>query len=662
MAEETAKLPWEERTLYSLDHTRNKALTIKRAEKLKRLIKLDYAAFWNEVAHDIEWFKPWDKTLEAGIPSTPEFKFYAGGYSNVCYNMLDRHLKNGAENRLALIWESESGDKVEEYTYKQLYHEVCKFCNALKDMGIKKGDKIAIFMPNCPTTAIAILAAYRMGLIFMPLFTGFPVESLRVRFDDFKPSIIVTVDGTYRRGKVIPLKETVDETLKQSQSIKKVIVKRNAGNKINMTDKRDYWWDDITSNAADEYPAEPVEANEIQCVMYTSGTSGKPKGAALAGVGLAVQTCLGGKIEAALSPGDVFYSLNDNSWAGSEFHALLPLWLNGGTLVWQEGAAFALPSLARFYNTIERYKVNKVHLAPTVLRMLKAAGAGLFAAKDLSRLELMLCMGEPLSPELWKWTFEEIGKKNMFLNNVGDMTELGGCIIQPIAFIDPMKPGAMGRIDSPMGGVAVAVIDDDGNDLPFNTRGNMVFKKPVPGASRTLWENHKRYLDVYYEAYKDKWLWVVQDESVIDEDGYFWILGRLDDTINVAGHRLTTSEIEGVVVKCNAVEAVGVVGIPDPIKEQVPVAFIKLKEGVGESDTLRKQINDEITNNIGSFARLEEMIFVEQLPTTISGKIMRRVLRDIRVSGKISGDQTSLENTGSIDLLKEAIDKVKSSK
>jgi len=660
MAEEIVKLPWEERKLYTLDAARNRAITKERAERLKKLIQVDYEGFWNEVANDIEWFKPWDKTLEAGIPTTPEFKFYKGGYSNTCYNMLDRHLKNGAENRLALIWENEPGNRVEKYTYKQLYHEVCKFSNALKNMGLQKGDKIAIYLPNCPATTIAILAAYRLGLIFMPLFTGFPVESLRVRLEDFKPRVMITIDGTYRRGKIISLKSTVDEALKQSPSVKKVIVKRNVGNEINMTAGRDCWWDDITENSADECPAEAIEANEIQCVMYTSGTTGMPKGAALAGVGLAVQTCLGGKIEAALTAGDIFYSLNDNSWAGSEFHALLPLWLNGGTLVWQEGAAFSVPSLERFYSTIEKYGVNKVHLAPTVLRMLKAAGEELFNKKDLSKLELMLCMGEPLSPELWEWTFEKIGKKKMFLNNVGDMTELGGCIIQPAAFIDPMKPGAMGRIDSLMAGVAVGVVDDDGNDLPINTRGNMVFKKPVPGASRTLWENHKRYLDVYFEAFKDKWLWIVQDECVIDEDGYFWVLGRLDDTINVAGHRLTTSEIEGAIIKCDKVEAVGVVGIPDPIKEQIPVGFIKLKAGTSESEELRSEINAQITNHVGSYARLEEMLFVEQLPTTISGKIMRRVLRDIRVKGKIIGDQTSLENANSIALLKEAIDKVKS--
>jgi len=659
MSEDQVKMPWEERTLYSLDAAKNKAITAERVDKLKKLIQVDYEGFWNEVADDIEWFKRWDKTLAAGIPDTPEFKFYSGGYANAGYNMLDRHLKKGADNRLALIWENESGEKVEQYTYRQLYNEVCKFSNSLKKLGVKKGDKIAFFLPNCPATAIAIVSAYRMGLIFMPLFTGFSVEALRVRFEDFKPSIMITADGTNRRGKVLSLKSIVDEALEQTAgaSIKKIIVKRNAGNETKMVSGRDYWWDEITADSSNECPAESIEANEIQCVMYTSGTTGKPKGASLSGVGIAVQTCLGGKIESALTEGDIFYSLNDNSWAGSEFHALLPVWLNGATLLWQEGAAFAIPSLGRFYDTIEKYGVNKVHLAPTVLRMLRAAGEGLLAKRDLSKLELMLCMGEPLSPELWKWAFEEIGNKEMFLNNVGDMTELGGCIIQPAAFIDPMKPGAMGRIDSLMGGVAVGVVDDEGRDLPANTRGLMVFKKPVPGASRTLWENHKRYLNVYFQAFKDKWFWVVQDEGVIDEDGYFWVLGRLDDTINVAGHRLTTSEIEGVIIKCEDIEAVGVVGIPDPVKEQVPVAFIKLKDGTSESDELRKQLNIDIAKEIGTFARLEEMIFVEQLPTTISGKIMRRVLRDVRLSGKVSGDQSSLDNAGSIDLLKDAIAK-----
>ncbi|MBN2707181.1 MAG: AMP-binding protein [Deltaproteobacteria bacterium] len=652
-------LPWEERVLHSLEQARNRALSAERVRSLRELLSSDYEAFWAEVAEDIEWFKPWQTVLEDGIPATPEFRFFTGGYANAGFNMLDRHLQRDGARQLALIWEDESGDRVETYTYLELYHEVCRFSNALTALGLSQGDRIAFFLPNCPAMAIALLSAYRMGLVFMPLFTGFSVESLRVRIDDFQPETLVTVDGTRRRGQLMPLKDIVDQTLAQTSAIKRVIVKKNGGNAVVMVAGRDFCWDDICATAALDCPPAAIEANEIQCVMYTSGTTGKPKGAALSGVGLAVQTCLGGKIESALVPGDVFYSLNDNSWAGSEFHALLPVWLNGATLLWQEGAAFARPSLRRFYETIEKYQVNKVHLAPTVLRMLRAAGDELLTGRDLSRLELMLCMGEPLSPELWLWAFTQIGRRRMFLNNVGDMTELGGCIIQPCAFIDPMKPGAMGRIDSLMSGVAVDIIDENGNSLPANSRGMMVFKRPVPGASRTLWGNHQRYLEVYFQKFGRQWLWVVQDEGVIDEDGYFWVLGRLDDTINVAGHRLTTSEIEGVIIKRPEVEAVGVIGIPDPIKEQVPVGFIQLKAGLSESPGLREEINREITAAIGAFARLEEMVFVAQLPTTISGKIMRRVLRDIRVNGEISGDRTSLENAGSIELLKTAIARVR---
>lgn len=274
---------------------------------------------------------------------------------------------------------------------------------------------------------------------------------------------------------------------------------------------------------------------------------------------------------------------------------------------------------------------------------------------DLSGLELMLCMGEPLSPDLWKWAVNQIGKGQMYLNNVGDMTELGGCIIQPAAFISPMKPGAMGRIDSLMGGPALGVFDDEGNELPVNSRGNMVFKKPVPGASRTLWKEHDRYVKDYIRSYRGSWCWLVQDEGVIDEDGYFWVLGRIDDVINVAGHRLSTSELEGAIAGCREVEAAAVVGIPDPIKEQIPTGFIKLREGIPETDELKGKINDEVIRSLGRFAKLEEIIFVKQMPTTISGKIMRRVLRDLRVHGKIAGDITTLEDTGSIDLIRKAM-------
>jgi acetyl-CoA synthetase len=648
--------PWEERRLYNFESGRNKAISVGRFESLQKLVREDYETFWYEVAGDITWFEPWHTTLEGGIPDSTDFKFFAGGYSNVCYNMLDRHLEKGDGNRMALIWESESGDRIESYTYKMLHDEVCKFSNALTKLGFKKGDRMAVFLPNTPIAAIAILSAYRLGMAFTPLFTGLSVEALRSRMKDFKPQVLVTMDGTYRRGKVIPLKSIMDETLKEVPSIRTVVVKRHVGDKGAMAADRDHWFDELVADLPNECPAVPVEANELQLVMYTSGTAGTPKGAALAGVGLAVQTCLGGKIEAAMAKDDVFYSVNDNAWAGSECHAILPVWLNGATMVWQEGAAFITPSLGRFYSTIERYSANKVHLAPTVLRMLRAAGEEIISKYDLSGLDLMLCMGEPLSPSLWKWTFEKIGRRRMYLNNVGDMTELGGCIIQPAAFIAPMKPGAMGQTCSIMGGPAVGVIDSDGKDVLANTRGSMIFRRPLPGAARTLWNNHERYVDEYIRSFDGKLVWMVQDEAVIDEDGYFWVLGRLDDTINVAGHRMTTSEIEGAIIQCPEVEAAAVIGVPDPIKEQVPSGFIKLREGVPENDDTRKKINDEVARRLGSYAKLGEIFFLKKLPSTISGKIMRRVLRDIRVTGEIKGDLTTLDDPESIELLKNAMD------
>lgn len=653
MAEEA--MPWEARDLYHSQPEKNKAISVERLGKLRELIKNDYEGFWAEVANDIEWFKPWEQTLKGGLPHTPEVKFFAGGKANVCYNMLDRHLQKGAANRLALIWENEAGDRAEFYTYQMMYNEVCRFSNALKSLGLQKGDRMALFMPNSPAVAIAIMAAYRLGLAFTPLFTGLSVNALRARLNNFEPQVLVTLDGTYRKGKVLSLKAIIDETLQEVKSVQTVVLSRNTGNSVAMLEGRDRWWDELTGGmAADCSPVE-VEANEIGNVLYTSGTMGKPKGAAVAGVGIAVQTCLGGKIESGMCPSDVYYSLNDNAWAGSEDHAILPVWLNGGTMVWQEGAAFGLPSLHRFYSTIEKYGVNKVHLAPTVLRMLKAADEELLAGHDLSGLELILCMGEPVSLELWRWVVQVLGKGKLYLNNVGDQTELGGCIIQPTAFIDPMKPGAMGRTDSLLGGPAVGVVNDSGVNVPCNTRGNMVFKLPVPGAARTLWGEHDRYLRDYFREFDGKYCWFVQDEGVIDEDGYFWVLGRLDDVINVAGHRMTTSEIENVISKVGEVESAAVIGIPDPIKEQVPVAFVKLREGAAGSKEMSDRINGEVVEKIGRIASLGEIIFVKQLPTTISGKIMRRVLRDLRVHGKITGDITTLEDTGSISLLKNAM-------
>ncbi len=658
MNEEKKILPWEKRELFQLEASRNRAISAEQFQYLRQLIQFDYEKFWAEAAKDLHWFKPWKTTLEGGIPERAQFNFFAGGYSNVCFNMLDKHLLNGAGNRMALIWENESGERVESYTYKMLYNEVCKFSNALREHGIKKGDRIAFFLPNSPAAAIAVLAAYRLGVIFTPLFTGFSVDSLRARLNSFQPSVMVTMDGTSRRGNLIPLKSFIDETLKEVESVKTVIVKKNTGNNVNMLPDRDLWWEDIIQGMPSACPPTLMEANEIQVVLYTSGTAGKPKGAAIAGIGLAVQKSLAGKIESALIESDVYYSINDNCWAGSQCHAILPVWLLGATMVWQEGAAFSIPTIDRFYRTIEKYGANKVHLAPTVLRMLRAAGEERIIHYDLSGLELMLCMGEPLSPELWEWTVKKIGNGNLYLNNIGDMTEIGGCIIQPAAFIDPMKPGAMGRIDSLLGGVAVGTIDDNGKEIPLNSRGNLIFKRPLPGSARTLWKENDRYLHDYFKTvYDGSWVWVIQDEAVIDEDGFVWVLGRTDDVINIAGHRISTSEIESVITKFDEVEAAAVIGIPDPIKEQVPVGFIQLKESVSASEDIVDRIIDEVIIKVGKYAKLEETFIVKQLPTTISGKIMRRILRDIRIHGKISGDVSTVADIGVVDALSNLITK-----
>ena len=651
--------PWESRELFYFNELgENRAIGGPQGcEELRRLLREDYEGFWEAVGKGIDWFSPWEKVIEGGIPGDPEFKFFAGGYSNVCYNMLDRHIKKGNGNKLALIWENENGDKVEFYTYNMLYTEVCKFSNALKEVGLRKGDRMAIFMPNSPAAAIAIMSAYRLGLVFTPLFTGLTHDALVARLKSFEPMVVVTMDGSYRRGTVLPLKTIIDEMLNEAPSVNKVIVKKYVDNEIQMMPGRDIWWDDFTACQSPECPAVPVEANEIQYVLYTSGTSGVPKGSSQAGVGMAAQTCFIGKVESALDDRDVYYSLADIGWAGSEAHAVLAGWTNGVTIVWQEGAGFTIPSLERFYQTIEKYRVNKAHLAPTVLRMLMALGKDAPSKYDLSSLKLLLSMGEPMSADLWKWIVDNVGNGELYLGNAWAMTELGSCFGMPCAFVDPLKPGAVCRQDSVAWGLNIDVVDDKGKSLPVNARGNVVVKRPSPGMAHTLWREHDRYLGDYYGS--PKGMWSCNDEGVFDEDGYLWIIGRTDDVINVAGHRLDTSELEGAVNKVSRyVQASAVIGIPDPIKEQVPVAFVHLKPGVKESDAIRDEINKEVIDSIGKYAQLHEVIFVEALPTTISGKIMRRLIKDIRIYGDIKGDATTLEDRQSIGFLKKAMEKV----
>ncbi len=606
----------------------------------------DPAAFWNSVASELTWYEPWKETLTGTLP---DFRFFTGGISNPCINLLDRHIENGAGNRMALIWEGENGD-TKFYTYQMLLAEVNRLSNVLRSFGVKKGDCVAIFLPNLAEAVIAVLACFRIGAVYNTIFSGYSEKSLKDRLESFEPKVIVTADATTRRGKVIHLKEKVDQVIPDIPSAEAVIVVNRLGTDIVMEDGRDYWWDEVTKKASIVCEPERMEANEPGIVFYTSGTTGKPKGVVHSGMAFVVQNYIYAKYHMDHRSDDVFWCTADVGWLTMHIWGIAGSLANGVTTIVYEGA-IDYPTKDRVYQMIEKYRVNKVFTAPTALRMLKSFGEKPLEQYDLSCLDVVSLVGEPFDAETWQWTYEVLGKKKIYVNNTWGQTETAGSPIAGAAWLTPMKPGAAGI---PFLGGVFDVVDEEGNPVEPNILGNLVIKKPFPMLCRTLWKEPERYYASYFSQVKG--CYFASDLALKDEDGYIWVVGRSDDVINVAGHRLSTMEMESAVLECTGISESACIGVPDEIKGEVPVVFARLNEGTDGSDELKELIYNRIVQQIGKIAAPKTIIFTDTLPKTVSGKIMRRLLKEIIVKGTVSGDITGLEDPATVSQIKELVE------
>ncbi|WP_217588116.1 acetate--CoA ligase [Lentibacillus saliphilus] len=599
--------------------------------------------FWDRVAHELVWYKPWTETMSGGFPN---FKFFVDGISNPCVNLLDRHVNNGGGNRTALIWEGENGDKA-FFTYNMLLAEVNRFANVLKSFGVQKGDGVAIYMPNLPEAFIAILACFRLGAVYNAVFSGFSPKALEDRLIHFEPKVVVTADASERRGKLIQLKDKVDEVVGHVSSIEAVIVVDRMHTPLSMKPGRDFYWHQLREQASNHCEPEHIEANEPGIVFYTSGTTGKPKGVVHAGMAFVVQNYIYSKYHLDLHDDDVFWCSADIGWLTMHIWGIVGALANGITTVVYEGAP-DYPSQDRFYEILDHYRVTKWFTAPTVLRMLKSMGTETFENRDLSCLDVIALVGEPFDQATWEWTYDVLGDKRICINNTWGQTETAGTPLAGAAWLTPMKPGSAGI---PFFGIDMAVVDDAGHPVEPGTVGNLVIRKPFPMLCRTLWREHDRYIASYYSQVEG--CYYASDLGLVDKDGHYWVVGRSDDAFNVAGHRLSTMEMESAVLEVPTVAETAVIGVPDKIKGEVPVVFVRLLDGHLDKDEIKQAISDQIVDQIGKIARPKTIIVADVLPKTLSSKIMRRLLKEIVLNGNVSGDITGLENPSSVEHIKK---------
>ncbi|MEP7076227.1 MAG: acetate--CoA ligase [Acidobacteriota bacterium] len=612
-------------------------------EKLMDEAAKDPAAFWAKQAESLDWFKKWDNVLEW---NEPHAKWFVGGELNISYNCLDRHLTTSRRNKAALIWEGETGE-IRTITYLQLHSEVSRFANVLKRLGVEKGDRVALYMPLIPALAVAMLACARIGAPHTVIFGGFSADAIRDRVNDGECKLIVTADAGYRRGTEIKLKDVVDEAVGQCPSVENVVVFQRTGSKVSMQPGRDHWWHELTKTVDANNEAEHLDSEHPLFILYTSGTTGRPKGILHTTGGYLTQTAYTTKMIFDLKDEDIYWCTADIGWVTGHSYVVYGPLANGATVFMYEGAPNH-PDFDRFWDIIERHKITIFYTAPTAIRAFIKWGEQYPLKHDLSSLRLLGTVGEPINPEAWMWYRQVIGKGKCPIVDTWWQTETGCAMISPFPGVTPTVPGTATK---PIPGIIVDVVTKAGVPVNPGEGGYLVIKHPWPAMLRTLWRDDERYREAYWSEIPG--CYFAGDGARKDELGNFWIMGRVDDVINVSGHRLGTAEVESALVSHEAVAEAAVVGRPDDLKGQAISAFVTLEGGRKGNDELKEELRKHVAKEIGALAKPDDIRFADALPKTRSGKIMRRLLRELASSGQVSGDVSTLEDFSVLEKLRE---------
>jgi acetyl-CoA synthetase len=603
----------------------------------------DHEAFWAEQAAQLTWTKPWD-TVMTWTP--PWVTWFAGGRLNASYNCLDRHVEAGGGDKVAFYWEGEPGD-TKVITYRALLDDVARLANALRSLGVAKGDRVNIYLGMVPELPIAMLACARIGAPHSVVFGGFSAESLRDRINDAEAKVLITADGAWRRGSIIPLKDNADAAVAECPSIEHVITVRRCGNEHAFQEGRDHWYHELVAEQSTECPPEPMDAEDLLYLLYTSGTTGKPKGIAHTTGGYLTQVAATHRMIFDIRPDDVYWCAADCGWVTGHSYIVYGPLANHTTSVMYEGAP-DWPDKDRWWSIVEKYETTILYTAPTAIRAFMRWGTEFPGKHDLSSLRLLGSVGEPINPEAWVWYWEVIGGERCPVVDTWWQTETGAIMITPLPALTTLKPGSA---TMPFPGIEADVVDEQGRSVPLGGGGFLVLRHPWPSIARTIWGDPDRYVQTYFGAYGPE-TYVAGDGARRDEDGYFWLLGRIDDVMNVAGHRLSTFEIESALVDDDKVAEAAVVSKPHEIKGEGIVAFVTLKAGYeGDAATLA-ELREHVAQVIGPIAKPDEIIFTPDLPKTRSGKIMRRLLRDV-ARGNTLGDVTTLANAEIVEQIRD---------
>jgi acetyl-CoA synthetase len=598
--------------------------------------------FWARMAEELDWFRKWDTVLRW---KPPHAEWFVGGRINISHNCLDRHLSTWRRNKAAIVWEGEPGD-TRTLTYQQMHEQTCRFANVLKNLGVEKGDRVALYMPLVPELAIAMLACARIGATHSVVFGGFSADSLRDRINDAGCKVVVTADGAWRRGTEVKLKPAVDEALRDTPSIQSCIVFRRTESKIHMEAGRDHWWHELMETVDANCPAEELDSEHPLFILYTSGTTGKPKGILHTTAGYLLQVSLTHKWIFDIKDEDLYWCTADIGWVTGHSYVVYGPLANGATSFMYEGAP-NWPEPDRFWKIIERHRINIFYTAPTAIRAFIKWGEQWPLKHDLSSLRLLGTVGEPINPEAWMWYQRIIGKDRCPIVDTWWQTETGAIMISPLPGATPTKPGSATKS---FPGIEIDVMTKAGESVDANEGGYLVIKRPWPSMLRTIWGDDERYQQEYWSEIPG--VYFAGDGARRDQDGYLWIMGRVDDVINVSGHRLGTAEVESALVSHEAVAEAAVVGRPDELKGSAIVAFVTLEGGRTPTDDLREELRKHVTKEIGALARPDDLRFSDSLPKTRSGKIMRRLLREIATGGAVAGDVSTLEDFSVLEKLR----------